>query len=161
MDAVITLILCLLGTYFGGTLVGYIVHRALHQKWCGKYNKAHMTHHLVKYPTTDMLSKEYRQAGKDDTFMIFVPWVLAFGLTLIFVFPIWIWAICMVVMAIGGYAHEYFHTHFHLEGSWMIKYKFFLRLRELHAIHHGNMQTNMGIYEYIYDHIFRTYRKDF
>jgi lathosterol oxidase len=138
------------------TFYGYWVHWALHQKFTGKYNRSHMTHHLKLYPPTDFMSDVYRDPGKDNTVIIFTaaslpllcaPAVLYFlgacGL---------ITAVLMFVeMLVIGLMNDRIHDAFHINNHWMNKVPGFAGTKDLHFIHHVNMKANFGIFYFFWD----------
>ena len=156
-------------TYFSTTLFGFLVHKALHQKWTGKYNKAHMTHHLKLYPPDDFTSDIYRDPGKDNTVLIFA----VSGIPL-FVSPIILYClgtlslslmiICLIEMAIVGLLHDRIHDSFHIKNHWFnhipIVGSWFQGWKKLHYLHHIRMQKNLGIFEFYWDKFFKTFLKD-
>jgi sterol desaturase/sphingolipid hydroxylase (fatty acid hydroxylase superfamily) len=155
--------------FFISSLFGYVVHRALHQKWTGRLNRKHMTHHLTLYPPTDYLSDEYRQAGQDNTVRIFalaaLPLVLTpivLGLTGLLSLPLVITA--LVVMGVMGFLHDYIHDRFHIRNHFLTRVPgvrvIFQYWNRLHYLHHIDMQKNFGIFLFHWDHVFRTFWKE-
>jgi sterol desaturase/sphingolipid hydroxylase (fatty acid hydroxylase superfamily) len=165
----ITIIITIILGFFITTLFGHVVHYALHQPWSGKVHKAHLTHHLIKYPPHDFMSDEYRSAGKDSTPKFFV-WA---GLPLI-ITPIILWLcgiIPLVIMitilgveGIIGFLHSYLHDAFHIKNHWLYKVpilgKQFTKLVHLHYLHHvGKMNFNFGIFTFLWDRVCGTFTK--
>lgn len=160
------LILVLIFTYIFVTFFGFVVHRALHQKWAGRFNISHMNHHLKLYPTSDFTSDIYRKPGKNNTARMFaiasipvalIPVVLYF----IGVFALPLMIVCIVEMLILGFLHDFFHDSFHINNHWFGKLPvlgtWFKKLVKLHFIHHVDMQKNLGIFVFHWDRIFSTY----
>lgn len=153
-------------TYFICSLFGYVVHRAIHQKWTGAINKSHMAHHLKLYPPTDYLSDIYRDAGKDDTFKIFavaaVPVVatpIVLGVTGFL--PLSLVITALVVMGLMGFLHSYIHDSFHIRNHFLnrvpVVKDLFKRWNALHYLHHVDMQKNFGIFAFHWDRVFKTF----
>jgi sterol desaturase/sphingolipid hydroxylase (fatty acid hydroxylase superfamily) len=164
----VAILLTALITFFSCSLFGYVIHRAIHQKWTGPLNKSHMTHHLKLYPITDYTSDIYRQAGKDDTFKIFavaaVPVVatpIILGIMGIISLPLTITS--LIVMGLMGFLHSYIHDSFHIRNHYLNRVPvlgtFFKHWNSLHFLHHVNMQTNFGIFTFHWDRIFGTFWK--
>ena len=160
---VITIIISLVIT----TLFGHVIHWALHQSWSGKVHQSHMTHHLKLYPSTDFVSLKYRSAGKDSTpkffFVAALPLILA-PIILYFcgVVSLIIMITILLVEGLMGFLHDYLHDAFHIKNHWLsnlpaIKH-WFARLITLHYQHHINMQSNFGIFSFIWDRILGTFR---
>ena len=123
-----------------------------------------MTHHVKLYPQSDLLSDTYRNPGKDNTTFIFTPllvvsFLLLEGVLRHFGASIALLCILTVEGLIVGILHDYMHTLFHLRKTFLNRYQWFLRLRELHFIHHKHMQRNLGIFWFGWDHVMGSYEK--
>lgn len=143
--------------------LGYFSHRFFHNVRSKRFYQAHRTHHFSVYPKHDLISKTYRSAGKDNTFYlfaaIFAPIVIAaIILTLTSVIPFWMGIMILFEMLIISIVNEFLHNAFHLEKSLWHHFPNFKKLRTLHFIHHSFTRKNFGIYSYIFDKIFGTYR---
>lgn len=142
---------------------GYWAHRAFHQKWSGPFYSAHQNHHMIQYPPENFTSDTYRSAGQDNTLWYFT---LAFSPIMImvaashFLLGISIWTcICILTSMIGtGLLHNYMHDGFHLNKSFWGYLPGFNRLQELHRIHHEQMNYNFGIFSFLLDKAFKTYK---
>ena len=159
--------LAFLITFFVASLFGYVVHRILHQKWSRRLYQAHMTHHIKLYPPTDFSSEKYRDSGKDSTPKFFM---LA-GLPLIII-PIilylfnWVsspvFITILTVEILIGFLNDYLHDAFHIKNFWLHKVPYiglwFSSLTRLHYFHHVDMGSNYGIFSFIWDRIFQTFR---
>jgi sterol desaturase/sphingolipid hydroxylase (fatty acid hydroxylase superfamily) len=151
----LAIFLTALVAFFISSLFGYVVHRSLHQKWTGRLNQKHMTHHLILYPPTDYLSEKYRQAGADNTVVTFtiaaIPLVLIpILLGVLGILPLPLVITALIVMGLMGFFHDYLHDSFHIKNHF---------LNRLHYLHHIDMQKNFGIFLFHWDHVFKTYWK--
>jgi len=143
------------------------MHWVLHQKFSGRFNIAHIEHHMVLYPPDDYQSDVYRETTKNGAPVFFaitaipviiLPMVLCYlGLLswhLMF--------IALAVMGIYGFLSNYLHDAFHIRNHWLnyvpIINMIFKRWTILHWIHHLFQQYNYGIYCFIFDRIFGTFR---
>lgn len=158
--AVYLLATLLLATLLLGTLAGWVGHWALHQRWAGRFAKAHLVHHRL-YPPNDFLSTEYRDAKGSDTTLFLGPFItlvmlawlgglVAFGVS---------GYVLVVLIVVGievGILHELVHKAIHLEKHWMERFMWFRRIRTLHWKHHKHVQKNLGIVWYGWDRVFRT-----
>jgi sterol desaturase/sphingolipid hydroxylase (fatty acid hydroxylase superfamily) len=155
-------------TFLVVTLFGHIAHWCLHQPWAGKVHQAHLTHHIRLYPPSDFMSVQYRDAGKDATPKFFIltgaPLILApiilCGLGVIH------WPVMLTILlteAVVGYPHNYLHDAFHIQDHWMSRVwpidRLFKLWVELHYIHHVDMTSNYGIYTFLWDKVFGTFRR--
>ncbi len=161
-------LLTILITFVLITLFGFVVHWGLHQPWAGKYNNAHMTHHLKLYPPEDFTSESYRHAGKDNTVVTFavasIPMILTpivLGLLGILSWPLAITVV--VVELVLGFLHDHIHNAFHIKNHWMSRVPvlrdIFQVWARLHYLHHVDMTKNYGIFVFHWDRIFRTFWK--
>lgn len=162
------IILTALVAFFVSSLFGYVVHRSLHQPWTGRLNQKHMTHHLTLYPPSDYLSDKYRDAGGDNTVIIFaiaaVPLVATpIVLGVLGVLPLALVITTLVVMGIMGFLHSYLHDSFHIRNHLLTRIPgirvIFAYWVHLHWLHHVDMQKNFGIFLFHWDHIFKTFWK--
>ena len=165
----LAIVLTALTAFFISSLFGYVVHRALHQRWTGRLNKSHMTHHLTLYPPTDYLSEVYRDAGKDNTVKIFalaaVPLVATpIVLGIMGILPLSLVITALIVMGIMGFLHSYLHDSFHIKNHFLTRIPvvkvIFGYWNKLHYLHHVDMQKNFGIFLFHWDHVFRTFWKE-
>lgn len=159
----VTLIL-LVVVFIGVTLFGYGVHWAIHQPFMGKFNKSHMTHHEVLYPPGKFLSDKYLEAGKDNTTYTFliagIPLVLL-PFLLWFLGVISLFSVILIIaeIAVVGYLHDYLHAGFHVREHWLHKVPGFNKLTKLHEVHHNDMSKNFGIYFFVWDKLFKTFKE--
>jgi sterol desaturase/sphingolipid hydroxylase (fatty acid hydroxylase superfamily) len=150
------------------TLFGYLVHKALHQKWMGRFCKAHMTHHMILYPPENYTSEVYKHAGKDSTIYFFavasIPMILIpIVLGLLGILAWHLVVIVIVTELLLGFVHNYLHDAFHIKDHWLNKMPvisiMFSKWNRLHYIHHVNMKLNYGIFTFFWDRVFGTYKK--
>jgi sterol desaturase/sphingolipid hydroxylase (fatty acid hydroxylase superfamily) len=156
-------------TFFVASLFGYVVHKALHSSWTGRFNNAHMTHHLRLYPPQDYLSDKYRNAGKDNTVLIFgaaaIPLVAIPIVLGVLHFVPWTLSITsLLIMLIMSFLHSYLHDAFHIRNHWLYRIplinKMFKRWVHIHWLHHVDQKKNYGIFLFFLDRLFGTYWDD-
>lgn len=150
-------------SFLAVTLFGHVAHWAFHQSWSGRFYRAHLTHHRL-YTPTDFQSAVYRDPGKDSTAFIF----FFLGLPIIAI-PIVFsllgelsWLCCLIsigVIGLFGILNDIIHDSFHIKNHgisrWWPRYS---NLRKMHLLHHINVQTNFGIFTFIWDFVFMTRR---
>lgn len=151
-------------TFIVITLLGYLLHKALHQKWMGRLYRSHLVHHYTLYPPEDYQSYEYRDAGKDNTTFIFTAAAIPLAIIPVALFILHILSLKLLLtiafsMAIFGMAHDYLHDAFHIRGYWLTKYKWFNKLVDLHYVHHIFVQKNLGIYSFFWDRLFGSFKE--
>lgn len=156
-------IAAILGTLLLGTLAGWAGHWALHQRWTGRFYRAHATHHRL-YPPGDLRSSSYRDARQDNTTFVLAPIVTFVLLTWIGAL-LWLgvsWYVYLILVVIGvttGYAHDYLHEAFHLNHHWLDRFTWFQVLRELHWVHHRKVGKNIGVLWFGWDRLFGTFKR--
>lgn len=147
------------------TLFGYVAHLLLHQPWMGRFNQAHLTHHDKLYPPSDFFSDTYRSAGKDNSVILFA--ILGIPLLLIPVLLFYFKAIGLFTMLFAmasmigiGLLHDRVHDSFHLNNHWLKILPFYRKWLDLHYQHHVNVKTNYGIFLFVWDKLFKTYKEN-
>jgi sterol desaturase/sphingolipid hydroxylase (fatty acid hydroxylase superfamily) len=146
------------------TCLGYWAHYCFHKRWSGRLYNAHMSHHTRLYPKTDLVSENYRHAGKDNTVwlfaIVFSPFILgALLLTIFGILPLGIGVEILGLMVVVSYLNNALHDAYHLRNSFWHRLPFFERLRKLHFLHHNRMNSNFGIINFFWDRVFGTYRE--
>lgn len=158
-------LLTALVTYLITSLLGYVVHWAIHQRWVGRAYEAHRAHHIDLYPPGRLISEKYLSAGKQSTVYTFL---LAFSPLLIlpvvmyFVgwFSLGMTVAAIAAMAAVGLLNDLIHDSFHVRNHWLSRViPGYSRMRELHFVHHVNMKRNFGIYSFIWDKVFKTFKR--
>lgn len=145
------------------TFLGYVFHLIFHKPWSGKFFKSHMNHHLKQYPSTDFYSSKYRDAGKDNTVWLFAAVFAPIILTIIIliminVIPLFMGLMSLAEMFFIGWLNNSMHDGFHVENSVWHKFWFFKKLEKLHYQHHVDMNTNYGIFSFVWDKILGTFQ---
>ena len=150
--------------FFILTLLGWIFHWIIHQKWAGKAYKMHYNHHFLQYSTDRFVSDKYRNPGKDNSVVIFgimfAPIILTVLILTIFrTIPLSFGIMTLIEMTVIAFLNDNLHDSFHLTNSFWHKFWFFPRLKRLHFQHHKNTQTNFSIFNFFWDKVFGTYRE--
>lgn len=164
---IMNILLIIIIVYVVISLFAYFAHKSLHQKWSGKYNKSHMAHHIALYPADNYLSEKYRDAGKDDAIWFFaiisVPILLLPIILGIIGMPLHLVIISIIEMLFLGYFNNFIHHAYHVKNHWISKVPviniLYRKLQHLHYIHHKYMQKNLGIFDFTWDVLFKTYKK--
>ena len=145
------------------TFLGYAFHMMFHRPWSGRFYKAHMNHHLRQYPVSDFYSEKYRDPGTDSTVwlfaLVFSPILITMVvLTALHVVSLFLGITVLLEMIFIGWLNNSLHDAFHIKKTFWHRFPFFDRLIKLHFEHHVDMGTNYGIFSFIWDKIFGTYR---
>lgn len=152
-------------TYPLTSLLGYVVHLAIHKPWAGRAYHAHRAHHIDLYPPGRLISDTYLGASKQSTVYTFL---LAFMPLLLIPVVLWLvgwfsWSMALsavLTMGVVGLFNDIIHDSFHIRGHWLRRLvPGYEQMRHLHFIHHVNMRKNYGIYSFTWDRIFGTFRE--
>lgn len=163
--SMLSVVLVGLIAYLLTSLLGYVIHWAIHRPWAGKAYRAHRAHHIDLYPPGKLISDEYRFAGSQSTVYTFL---LAFSplLLLPIILAIVGWfsiaqaIAALVAMGLVGLLNDIIHDSFHVKNHWLSRLiPGYDRMQQLHFIHHVNMKKNFGIYSFFWDRLFRTFRR--
>jgi sterol desaturase/sphingolipid hydroxylase (fatty acid hydroxylase superfamily) len=150
-------------TFLYVTLVGWVIHWTLHQRWSGPLYRAHMNHHLTQYPPSKLLSDTYRSSGLDNGLFFFTPaavlaFALYFGAYVVGGSSPWLLALIGLECLTLGVMNEWLHTQYHLRVSRLDRYPWFQSFQRWHFTHHTNMRKNFGVIWLGWDRLFRTFR---
>lgn len=160
-----TLLITLIFSFLLITFLGWIAHWAMHQPWSGKLYVKHRTHHEILYPNNDLFSDTYREAGIDDSGKLFI---LLFSPIILLILALgwlgvlsWLTAFMIIgEMGLFGYAHDFLHERMHLKKSWWHQFGWFQKWIGLHVIHHYHTDKNLGIFNFLADRVFGTFKKE-
>lgn len=150
-------IIVAVGSYLFGNLIGYLVHRALHAPWMGRPYEDHYHHHWKIYPPEDFLSEEYRHPPEEaEQAKYYVPAFLLACMPLLAIH--WGYFVEAAILSITVLkVNAMVHDALHIRGHWLERFSWFLVLREIHVNHHVDPSTNLGIFSFFADRLFRSY----
>ena len=160
------MIMSIVLTYCLTSLLGYIVHRLIHKPWTGALFRAHQAHHIKLYPPGRLISDDYLSAGKQSsvyTFIIaFTPFLITpVVLACLNVISIYDMISSLITMIVVGLIHDIVHDSFHVKKHFLSRIiPTYETMRRQHFIHHVNMKKNFGIYSFVYDRIFQTFKSN-
>jgi len=139
--------LTIIGGYYAYLSMEYWIHRMSHQKWSGYIYRLHMDHHLNSYPPQKTIDHPpYRVSDKQ--------YLLTKG-TIASLCPV-----SSAVISIYYFVPDYYnyililefiglllisntlHEQYHIKGSSLERYTWFLKNREYHRIHHRLFRYN-------------------
>ncbi len=160
-------------------LLGYLLHRLLHNGWIRWLSASHMKHHMLLYGPLQKQrpSEHYIDATVDRLAIgnIGVEWLAPSAILLVIAGAIF-WALKVTCLhqviffaTVVGWSFvmfSYLHDRMHIKNFWMernpILKAWFRRSRRLHDIHHrmlndgGLMDRNFGIGFFLFDRLFGT-----
>lgn len=150
-------VLCFVGSAVLVDLIGYWLHRWAHRPWSGPVYRAHMTHHVVNYPPSDVLSENYKSSGRDSLAIWFGPFLLLYS-GLLLGLDIHPWATlpaATLVAILSSVAHDL--SHVRASAAW--RWRILLGASVRHHAHHFKMGRNFGILVPWWDNLFGTRAK--
>jgi sterol desaturase/sphingolipid hydroxylase (fatty acid hydroxylase superfamily) len=160
-------------------LLGYLLHRLLHNGWIRWLSASHMKHHMLLYGPLQKQrpSEDYIDATVDRLAIgnIGVEWLAPTAALLVIAGAI-LWAFKVTFLhqviffaTVVGWSFvmfSYLHDRMHIKNFWMernpLLKAWFRRSRRLHDIHHrmlndgGLMDRNFGIGFFLFDRLFGT-----
>ena len=179
MHAITHIAACEVASIVAAEIMGYFLHRLMHNGWIPWLSISHMQHHMVLYAP---LSKQrpgprYLDAttGKVAIGNIGLEWIIPSGVILAIFVPV----LNFLRVSLADQARSvatilmwsflmfsYLHDRMHIKDFWMerapLLRKWFLQMRRLHDIHHhalnnhGLMDKNFGIGLSVFDWLFGT-----
>jgi sterol desaturase/sphingolipid hydroxylase (fatty acid hydroxylase superfamily) len=160
-------------------LLGYLLHRLLHNGWIRWLSASHMKHHMLLYgPLQKQRPSEHYIDATVDQFAvgnIGVEWLVPTAVLLVIAgailltFKVTFLHQAIFFVTVVGWSvvmFSYLHDRMHIKNFWMernpILKSWFRRSRRLHDIHHrmlndgGLMDRNFGIGFFMFDRLFGT-----
>src|SRR6266700_928775 len=140
---------------FGQTLMHY---KLGHHPMGGKFFRNHINFHHTYYSKNHLVSRTYRGDEGNNTPFFFIP-VFLVGACTYLVLPIDLFVVQVVACAASFYAHDFFDKEYHVEGSRLQRFGWFIRKQELHFVHHRHANCNFAVIHFFWDRILGTYRR--
>ena len=162
----IVLLISLVLGFMATNLFGFVVHFVLHRKESKSFNQSHMIHHEKLYPPEDFFSEIYREAGQDATPKFFVIAALPMLLSVVMfwllgVISLFVCVAVMLEMIAIGVIDNYLHDAFHIRNHWLSRApligNWYNNLVKYHYLHHCDMKMNYGIFNFMWDRIFKIF----
>ena len=156
----------LVGGYYAYLSMEYWVHRMSHQKWAGYIYRLHMDHHLNMYPPEKPIDT-YPYKTSENTFLTkgflgsLVP-ITSIITSIYYYVPYYYNHILILEFTTLLLISNHLHEQYHIEGSYLEKYPWFLENREYHHIHHRLFRYNfmLGGFDATMDRLGRTIKED-
>jgi len=155
----------LLVGFINYNFIEYVLHRLSHnKKWGGYIYKYHIEHHKVTYPIHKLLDKapyktnsEYFYFNRGTVAFMPITIILLYGIY--YTLPL-TWSIIILPESTALLLlSDYLHQQYHIDGSWLEKYNWFLSKRKYHLLHHNKMTKNfsLGGLTYSIDKVLNTF----
>jgi hypothetical protein len=120
----------------------------------------HVDGHHAIYPSARQARRvpgAYRGGkGGTNSAWALLPWLTMQAIIEAFALPAWAFAVCSVEMTLLLMGINHVHEQFHVEGSWLERFRWFVRARELHDLHHDR-PFNLMVADHLWDKVFGTF----
>ena len=144
--------------FFIYNLFENLIHKFTHCRYNSYLKYYHSKHHKISYPLNKLLDySPYKY--ESYAFLIFGPYMVSYAGILYYIFDWDSYIIIITENVILLFISDHLHSNYHIKDSYLEKYNWFLKRRELHLNHHKNINTNysLGGLTYIFDKYFKTY----
>src|SRR5947209_1230763 len=141
-----------LGSLIQMSLHWFVGHRPLG----GAIHRIHMLEHHGIYSGDALVADTYSDEEQSATAYYAAP-AVALGGAAYATLPLDIFVVLVAALSASYAAHVYVHTQYHLNHSWLRRFGWFHRKRELHFVHHRDASKNFGVIEFVWDRVFGTY----
>ena len=157
MRIIISLMICLFGSYYLTTLTLWFGHWFSHRA-SSPFRAYHVLGHHVLYPdSAHALSEAFRYAsGRHDSLYALVPWLLLQQIGLFVLLPGGLFLISLLGAVTVLSMTTYCHLQFHVSKSPLERFGWFRRARRIHEAHHDN-DVNFMVADHFWDRVFGTY----
>ena len=137
----------------------YIVHILSHNNRIPCLYKEHRKHHVIDYPPSRFMR------GKDELIEptkkhYIVIGTVYYGIAY-FLLPYTYYSIFLFQTSLYLFIINELHSHYHLKGSPLEKYGWFLKKRRLHHIHHIQTHKNFNLVFFTSDHMNDSYLESY
>ncbi len=141
-------ITCLMQAYF---------HQVIgHGRWFTWIGKSHRESHHKVYSASNFESPAYDR-HEDGVEYTYIPAGIAVLLLAHALLPRIPGLAAMAAVPTSIWLHNYVHKQYHLTNSWMLRFAWFRKNRELHWIHHRDYSRNYGVIHHLWDRLLNTY----
>jgi hypothetical protein len=146
-----------LGTFKAVTFAQAILHRWIgHGRLIRSIHERHIRSHHSLFKGRQFDAPTYTMEEKSVSHTYF-PVAAAMGTFSYWLLPLDLAVVSLLSLVVTIGTHIYLHEHFHLTGSWLLRFSWFRRLKELHKVHHAAPRKNFGIIDYSWDRLFGTF----
>ncbi len=140
---------------FGQTLMHY---RLGHRRLGGFLFRSHINFHHVHYARGHLATTTHKGKGGNVTPYFVIPVFLVVAA----VFSLMPRSLFIAVALAAGasfFAHVLFDRAYHTEGSYLERFAWYRRKRQLHFVHHLHANSNFAVIDFFWDRVLGTYRK--
>jgi sterol desaturase/sphingolipid hydroxylase (fatty acid hydroxylase superfamily) len=138
----------------GQTLMHYWLG---HHRIGGTLFRNHINFHHARYAKGHLVSPLPEEREGNNTPFFFIP-VLLVGLAMFMILPTALFIAVTLAAGVSFHAHVWFDKAYHVEGSYLERFAWFRRKRQLHFVHHLHANSNFAVINFFWDRLLGTYR---
>ena len=143
--------------YLASSFLQVVSHRWLgHQPAARFFFRRHVFDHHRIYAPKHLASEKYSDIERSLTPYYAVLVAAAIGL-LALKLPKAPLIGLSATLVVSYAAHAYVHEHYHLDKSWLNRWAWFRKRRDLHYMHHRNTRCNFGVLDFYWDRLLGTF----
>jgi hypothetical protein len=147
------------GTHLIMSFAQTLMHYQLgHRRLGGQLFRNHINYHHAYYARGHLATKVPEGNEGNNTPYFFIPVLLA-GAALLLVLPLGLFIAMSLAAAASFRAHVWLDKAYHIDGSFLERYAWFRRKRQLHFVHHLHANSNFAVIDFFWDRVLGTYRK--
>ena len=139
----------------GQTLMHYWLG---HRRIGGVLFRNHINFHHAFYTRGRLATAVQQGSEGNNTPFFLVPVVMA-ACALFFILPTGLFAVAIGAAGLSFYAHVHFDNAYHISGSYLERFAWFQRKRQLHFVHHLHANKNFAVIDFFWDRMLGTFRK--
>jgi hypothetical protein len=129
------------------------MHRWLgHRRVGGIFFRNHIKFHHTIYAKGHLVSSACRGEEGNNTPYFLIPTGLL-GLAAFLVLPLGLFLTLALAAAASFYAHVHLDKAYHVKGSWLERFTWFRRKRQLHFVHHLHSNCNFAVIDFFWDRL--------
>jgi len=157
VDLPYSLVLTVVLAYELACLVQTLLHRFVgHRPTIPWIFVNHTQSHHYLYTELTFEQTAYQDDENSVTYT-FVPVVTLLDAIAYWLLPIDLAVATIATIMLTFAANVYLHLHYHLKDSWLLRFVWFKKLKELHCVHHIDQRTNYGVINLVWDRAMGTF----
>ena len=117
----------------------------------------HINFHHAHYAKGHLTSPDPETGEGNNTPYFLLPVFLA-GTALYFILPLVPFVAVTLSATASFVAHVWFDKAYHVQGSYLERFAWFRRKRQLHFVHHLHANSNFAVIDFFWDRVLGTYR---
>jgi len=159
MTSIVSFMITFWAVFETACLIQAMLHRLVgHGSLLSWLGQIHLGSHHAFYTPRHYESTSYN-VHEEGLGYTFLPIAAGAMVSAYFLLPgLLVAAVCLALIAVF-WAHDYVHKHFHIKNSWMLRYGWFRKKKEIHRIHHVNAGKNYGVLTTLWDRLTGTFAR--